>query len=115
MHEREKEDAAPAVLRALWRHLAEIGRSLGIGDGGDAYDPDVYRTVYERVLRHRRVDVIAVDTVLPTERMSVYDFTVPRHDVVPNPGEAEAYIREVERRYPDLSTLEREVERWWAV
>ena len=115
MHPRETEDAPPAVLRALWRELAGIGRSVGLGDGGDAYDPGVYRAVYERVLVHRRVDAIAVETVLPTGGRSVYDFSVPCRDLVPAAGEAETWIAEVERRYPDLATLDREVARWWQV
>ncbi|MBI2204220.1 MAG: hypothetical protein HYU41_10265 [Candidatus Rokubacteria bacterium] len=115
IHEREREDAPPAVLQALWRHLADVGRELGVGDGGAAYDPDVYRAVYARVMRHRPVDVLAIDTVLPTRALSVYDFAVPRRDVLPEAHEPDRFIAEVERRYPDPSALAREVERWWEV
>lgn len=115
LHEREREDAPPAVLHALWRHLADVARELGVGDGGAAYDPDVYRAVYARVMRHRAVDVIAIDTVLPTQALSVYDFAVPRRDVLPEAHEADRFITEVERRYPDPRALELEVARWWEV
>ncbi len=71
--------------------------------------------MYERVLCHRALDVIALDTILPTERLSVYEFTIPRRDVVPEPGDADDLIAVVERRYPDLAMLEREVARWWEV
>jgi hypothetical protein len=114
-HEREKEDAPPDVLRALWRDVATIGRQLGVGAGTDAYDPDVYRAVYARVLRSRTLDVLTIDTVLPTRAMSVYDFTIARRDVVPDADDAEACVLEVERRYPDLAVLAREVDRWWDV
>src|SRR5262245_25100887 len=44
VHPREREDAPPEVLRALWRDLA----------GADVpYDPTVYQSMYERLLRHR--------------------------------------------------------------
>ncbi len=112
-HEREKEDAPPEVLRALWRDVSTIGRALELGDGAPAYDPDVYAGVYRRVLRHRALDVLVLDTVLPTRRTSVYDFTVPRRDVVPDRADAEACIARVERRYPDLDALDREIARWW--
>ena len=119
LHPREREDAPPEVLRALWRHLAEVGCELGYRDprlgDGTAYDPAVYHAVYERVLRHRACDVIALDTILPTERLSVYDFTIPRRDVVPEAGDADALIAVVARRYPDRAVLESEVARWWEV
>jgi hypothetical protein len=112
-HEREKDDAPPDVLRALWRDVAEIGRALGVGDGAAAYDPDVYHAVYARVLRHRALDVLMLDTVLPTGAVSVYDFAIARREVVPDPGEAEQFVETVERRYPDLAVLDREIASWW--
>lgn len=112
-HEREKEDAPPEVLRALWREVAAIGHALGTGTDADAYDPAVYRSVYERVLRHRTLDVVVLDTVLPTQAMSVYDFTIERRDVVPGADDAEACVLETARRYPDLAALDREIDRWW--
>jgi hypothetical protein len=113
LHPREREDAPPAVLRDLWRGLAEVGRQLGLAGAGGDYDPAVYRSVYERVLRRRNVDVIELDVVLPTERLSVYDFASAPPDLVPAARDVEAFIALVERRYPALGALEREAERWW--
>ena len=93
----------------------------GVGDGGRSraeaspYDPTVYRLVYESVLRHRHVDAIALDTVLPTEQLSVYDFATQPSELVPSVVEADAIIRVVEQRYPDLAVLDREIARWWAI
>ena len=130
-HPREREDASPRVLRDLWRDLASIAHALarsapeteyagesGVSGraGSDApvpYDPILYARLYERVLRHRPFEVLAHDVVLPTETMSVYDFAVAPHDLVPTSAEGETFIREVERRYPDLTTLEAEMARWW--
>jgi hypothetical protein len=134
-HPREREDAPPAVLRDLWHELAGVADRLGLahagrpmatrtaaaeggpapGGGPPPYDPVVYRRVYEAVLRHRHVEVVALDVVLPTGRLSVYDFAAPPPDLAPTTTEAEACIREVERRYPDPTVLEREVARWWEV
>jgi hypothetical protein len=133
LHAREREDAPPRVLRDLWRDLAELARRLGItapgrrpavgregagsaADGEPApYDPAVYRRVYETLLRHRNVDVVALDTILPTEKLSVYDFAVAPPDLVPTEAEADEFIREVERRYTEPSALEREIACWWEV
>jgi len=131
LHAREREDAPPRVLRDLWRDLAELARGLGIAapgpvvgrlgagsaaDGGaEPYDPVVYTKVYETVLRHRNVEVVALDTILPTGTLSVYDFAVAPPDLAPTEAEADEFIREVERRYTAAGALEREIARWWEV
>ena len=125
LHPREREDALPRVLRDLWRDLAGVARALGmsaasagpaaVGDAAAPYDPFVYARVYERVLRYRNVEVMPLDVILPTGRLSVYDFAVAPADLVPSEAEAEAFIREVERRYADPAVLEQEIARWWEV
>jgi hypothetical protein len=118
LHRREREDAPPHVLQELWHALAEVAVALGLGRPPTAippWDPALYARVYAAVLRHRRVEVVPLDTVLPTQAFSVYDFTPSPHDLVPTPEEAEASIVEIERQYPDGSRLGREVERWWVV
>jgi hypothetical protein len=116
LHPREREDAPPRVLHDLWRELAEVGGRLGVGEPTDAYDPVVYRRVYERVLRHRNVDVVSLEVILPTGRLSVYDFAAAAPpDLVPTNAEAKTSVAEVERRYPDVTVLEGEIARWWQV
>ena len=89
-------------------------RSEG-ADGTEPYDPDLYRQVYAAVLRHRRVEAIALDTILPTGALSVYDFAVASPDVIPTEAEAETFIREVEPGSADADALAREMARWWEV
>jgi hypothetical protein len=117
LHPREREDAPPHVLHDLWRELAGIAPALGVAAAVPAgpYDPDLYREVYARLLRHRRGEVLHVDTRFPTEALSVYDLAVARREVLPAPEEIAAAIAEVERRYPDGETLRREIERWYLV
>ena len=133
LHPREREDAPPRVLRDLWRELAALARHLGISapgggpagerdgpgnavdDGVEPYDPVAYARVYETVLRHRNVEIAALDTVLPTEHLSVYDFAGAPPDLAPTEAEADEFIREIERRYPDTAALDREIARWWEV
>jgi hypothetical protein len=117
LHPREREDAPPRVLQDLWRQLAGVAAARGVTAAPPAppYDPDLYRDVYVRLLRHRRVDVLRVDARFPTEGLSVYDFAVAYREVLPTPEEAAAAIGEVERRYPDPGALRREIERWYLV
>jgi hypothetical protein len=72
----------------------------------------VYQRVYEAVLRHRNVQALALNTILPTETLSVYDFAVAPPDLAPTEAEADELIRDVERRYRDAAALEREIARW---
>jgi hypothetical protein len=123
LHPREREDAPPHVLRALWRDLHDVATGLGIakpepgrgplaGADGPPYDPAVYQRVYETVLRHRNVQALALSTILPTQTLSVYDFAVAPPDLAPTEAEADELIRDVERRYPDAAALQREIANW---
>src|SRR5262249_7387862 len=82
LHPREREDAPPHVLRDLWQNLAALaGGATGVPT---PYDPAVYAGVYERVLRHRNTEVVHLDMILPTERISVYDYAFAPRDLVPS-------------------------------
>jgi hypothetical protein len=121
LHPREREDAPPHLLRELWRDLAAVARQLGItgskpgDDGAVAYEPAVYRRVYEAILRHRNVEVLALEVILPTGTLSVYDYAVAPSGLVPTEADAEQFIRQVERRYSDPAALDLEIARWWEV
>src|SRR2546428_601697 len=84
-----------------------------VDDGSMPYDPVVYARLFQRMLRHRNAETLAHDVILPTETLSVYDFAVAARDLVPAEAEAESFIREVERRYPDPAALGAEIARWW--
>jgi hypothetical protein len=121
LHRQEREDAPPHVLRDIWRQLAAVAQALGLAgaspgpDHTPPYDPDVYRCVYQAVLRHRHAEALPLDTVLPTASLSVYDFGMRRRDLLPTPAEVAEFVTEVERRYPEPGALEREVARWYDV
>jgi hypothetical protein len=119
LHPREREDAPPAVLQAVWRDLAAAAAALTLAPppsppGADVpYDPAVYQRVYQHLLRYRRVEALAIDTSFPTAGLSVYDLAIPSRELLPTGDEATAAIEEVERSYPDRRVLEREIERWY--
>ena len=119
LHAQEREDAPPQVLRDLWRHLARIAPALGVradvptSAAEVPYDPVLYQAVYQCLLTQRQVLVLPMDTILPTTTLSVYDFAVPRWDVVPTMEEVTRFIEEVEQQYPDLDVLQQEIDRWY--
>jgi hypothetical protein len=85
------------------------------GPGGDIpYDPETYERVYTHVLARRRVRALAVDTLLPTGALSVYDVRVPTRELVPTPDEAGACVEAVEADHRDPDALRRQVDRWWS-
>jgi hypothetical protein len=119
LHEQERQDAPPHVLQELWRQLARIAPALGVGGEVPAsvdevsYDPALYQGVYQHLLRQRQTLILSVDTILSTTTLSVYDFAVPRYDVVPTVAEVTRFIGEVELQYPDLHILQQDIERWY--
>jgi hypothetical protein len=115
VHAREREDAPPDVLRGAWRELAGVATDLGIRRVADdaAYDPAVYRAVYERLLARRHAQALAIDERLPTAGTSAYDFRISTTDLVPSEEEAARFITAVEQDYADPATLERAVAGWF--
>ncbi|HTO11193.1 MAG TPA: hypothetical protein VMQ51_06450 [Candidatus Binatia bacterium] len=116
-HPREREDAPPAVLRALWRELFEVARKLGIADRSAeaGYDPEIYRRVYERLLVHRHALALPLDTVLPVSGLSAYDFKMATSDVLPTGEEASWLVEDTQTRYPHASLLDIELADWYRV
>ena len=103
LHPREREDAPPEVLRALWRDLA----------GADVpYDPAVYQQAYERLLRDRRAEALPLHARLPAQDVSAYDFRVEITDLIPAPDETDRAIHAIEAAYPGPDEVRRAVDGW---
>ncbi len=119
-HDREREDAPPDVLRALWEQLADVGRVLGVRAvdataAPAAYDPILYERVYRLVLKHRHAESLVLEKLLSSDAFSVYEFDIPTRDVVPTPDETDRFIERVEQQYPDREMLRQEIDRWYTV
>jgi hypothetical protein len=113
VHPREREDAPPHVLRTLWTEVAAAAAALGLADApAGAYDPDVYRRLYERLLVHRHVVTLPVDTRLPVAGVSAYDIRIPAPDLAPTAAEAARFIGEVEASHPGAADVQAEVDGW---
>ncbi|MCY3554411.1 MAG: hypothetical protein OXH56_03720 [Gemmatimonadetes bacterium] len=125
LHEREKGDAQPDIMYALWEDLRavasrfglldEAGKACGTGAGAGAYDPDLYSDTYSALLKRRPAGRIDLDMLLSTEGWSVYDLSAGQRDLVPSAQEVEAAIREMEEQYARPEALARAVERWYEV
>ena len=129
VHDREKEDAPPNVLRAQWEALAEVAPLIGArplipSPGGTEsapgalsrrYDPDVYERVYRFVLRRRHAQSVPLRMLLPAAATSAYDYGVPMRELVPTPDEAAAFIRLVEARFPDPRAAHAAADEWYVV
>ena len=119
LHEREREDAPPDVMRDLWRQLRAAAVGLGLApplppdQAESPYDPEVYAAVYLAVLARRHRLRLALDAVLPAERLSPYDLRVPTVDIVPEPRDIGPLIAEAAGPAPDAARLRDRLERWY--
>jgi hypothetical protein len=119
LHAREREDAPPHVLQALWEELYRLAPCLGVPAPDSArpgaYDPTVYHAVYRALLTHRPMEVWQCETVLPTHTFSVYHFATQYRPLLPAAAEVQHYIQAVEQEYPAAQELERQISHWYRV
>jgi hypothetical protein len=113
LHPREREDAPPHVLRALWAEVAAAAGTLGIASGTTGYDPTVYQRLYERLLVRRHAQALPVDTRLPTADVSAYDLRVAAAEIVPTAAETARFIGEAAARHPRAADLQRTIDGWY--
>ncbi|MXY47932.1 MAG: hypothetical protein F4Y38_01395 [Gemmatimonadetes bacterium] len=121
LHEREKGDAQPDIMYALWEDLRAVASRFGLldetGKGCEAgeYDPDLYCDTYSALLKRRSAGRVDLDLLLSTEGRSVYDLSAGQRDLVPSAREVEAAVREMEDRYARPEALARAVDQWYEV
>ena len=131
-HERERANAVPSLVQALWEEVAAVARELGVrggptpqppphcdGEGGQArqerggeFDPEVYAGVYGRLLRHRRAARLDVTEALPVQA-SVYEADTVDGELLPTSEEVARVMAAVEAR-PEAE-VERAVAGWFRV
>jgi hypothetical protein len=65
-HARDRANAVPQLVDALWREVADTAAHLRLGSAGgaSAYSPELYFALYRTVLRHRRVSRLTIDRVV---------------------------------------------------
>ena len=112
-HEGELADATPRVVSGLWAEVLHAAGELGIDAAGGDYDPTVYRRVYERALRPREVEVLALDEVLPTGGRSAHDIGFWAKRLQPDRESAEELVDQVAGVYLEPSELDERMARWF--
>lgn len=131
-HERERANAIPALMRALWAELADVGWLLGLPEAtataagatsppsaspaaahsSPVFDPDLYGAVYLRLLRHRPAALLPITTALPVQG-SVYAGLETVQELAPSPREVAQAMADVAQRPP--AAVVQEVENWFRV
>lgn len=117
-HERERANAVPQLVRALFEEMASVGQALGLPEAASiasqrsGFDPDLYAAVYLRLLRHRPAVLLPVMTALPVQS-SVYAGLGAVQELVPAPDDVARIMAVVEQR--PLAEIEREVAGWFQV
>lgn len=114
-HEREKLDAPPNVLQALWEEVNGLARQIQLTKANPKtpYNPYIYGGVYEALLQHRHVKTLLIDQVL-RPRQSVYELDVVVSHLQATAAEVEQIIHELEDRYSPAE-LEESVANWHAI
>lgn len=114
-NEKEKLDAPPNVLRALWQEVNTLAREIGITKArpDSPYNPYIYGGVYEALLQHRHAISVLVNVVL-NPAGSVYDMEVIESVLTASQEEAERIIADVEKTY-DREDLIDSVNNWHAI
>lgn len=100
-HPRERSDAAPNVLQALWEDLHRAGSGPDApqtGSGAIPYDPAVYAEGFARMLTTRRTEFLAVDRILePTG--SVYQIDPSIEDLRASPEEIARIMARIDAQF----------------
>lgn len=110
-HARENADAPSHVLRALWHQVHALARQWQWTSSEDtAYDPVLYRQVYQRLLQHRRLQVLEIDEAF-TPQGSVYDLHAIAGELAADGEDVARIMREIRHHYR-ADELEQVVAQW---
>lgn len=112
-HERERADAPPNVLRALWLELYELANKLEFASGqqGPDYQPEVYAAVFDYLLRFRQRETLHVNDLVPSDS-SVYALGGVASELVATAKQVESALEHLEDLYT-RDELEKAVSRWY--
>ena len=114
-HEKEKLDAPPNVLRALWVELNALAHQIDLtkAHAQTPYNPYIYGGVYEALLQHRHAQFLLIEHAL-TPKQSVYELGVAVNELLPTAAEANHIMQQIERIYTPAE-VEQMVANWHAI
>ena len=110
---KEEKDAPPNVLTALWEELHNLATTkLNYETDNSNYNPDLYATVYEYLLKHRQHSTLHVDEIFESDA-SVYDVDI-KHNLTANTSTVETIMNSIEQDC-SLKELEEQTNNWHQV
>ena len=114
-HEKERWDASPDVLRALWREVNSLARQINLTKAAEnaPYNPYIYGGVYAALLQHRPHQLVLIDEVLRPAK-SVYDLQVVTSQLQADADTVEAILARVEEEFTPAEVAHA-VDNWHAI
>lgn len=114
-NEKEKQDATPDVLRALWEEVNGLAHDIGLTKARrDApYNPYIYGGLYEALLTHRHAEMILVEDVLRPKK-SVYEMDVIVGELSADSQTVNQILAKLEAQYTPAE-IANQVENWHSI
>lgn len=111
-HARDRANASPQLVDALWREVAATAARMRLGseDAAATYSPELYFSLYQTVLRHRRVSRLAIDRVV-ADQGSPHDLHAATEELAPSAEEVQQAISVTATQ--DLAALAEQTARWY--
>lgn len=113
-HEKEKNDAQPNVLRAMWQDVVQLGYELGLSKSEPAadltYDPAVYTAVFDHLLQHRNTITLHINDPL-TPQGSAYDIDIIQSELSATPADVKRIVHQLETEWT-MPQIEKAVAQW---
>jgi len=111
-HARDRANASPQLVDALWREVADTAARLRLGSDAavSTYSPDLYFSLYQAVLRHRRVSRLAIDCIV-ADQGSPHVLNAATEELAPTAEEVQQSLAITELQAP--ASVAEKTARWY--
>lgn len=100
--------AKPSVMLMLWKDTCiianEFGKQIDVA-GQPAYDPEVYKYVYAKILKHRHHILLEINEIFNVPEMEE-DCLHDHHSIKADPTTADIYGKKIIEKYNDYQINE---------
>jgi len=107
--------AKPSVMLLIWKELCELANELGKNidvTGQPPYDPELYKFVFQRVLRNRHFVPLIIDEVFEIDLEDEKELH-NTGSLMPDDDAANSIGEQIKNVYPDLSEIDLLVDNWY--
>lgn len=111
-HGQDRDSATPRVLHDLWQEIQRASQGLGLSTArpGVDYRPQIYATLYERLLHARRHTVLRIDELLPV-KVSAHQLGRIAGELTPSHEQTRQLLSQIDEYEP--GKLEHAVHNWF--